>query len=187
MLIVAFSRDSQPRYQGVKLSDWLNSIKGARTSHDLTVWPVAADKAVQNIGANGLPCLVKWIGYEKAAWKSSACAGYQKWPRWLVSESLVNRLSYDPGERLGDNAVLAFRILGRDAAPAVPQLIALLRDRKRPAASHRAIICLGLIGPAARPAVPFLKEIALGSASPVALDAVIAIQNIELRDVERSF
>ena len=186
-LAIVFSWDSQPRYQGLKLSDWLVSFKGARTSSYRTVWPIEAEKAIRSIGTNGLPCLTKWVGYEKASWKVKLGAGYQKWPRWLVSKALANRLSYDHGERLGDNAVIAFRILGRDAAPSVPELIVVLRDRQRPAASRRAIICLGSIGPAARPALPYLKEIAAGSQSPAALDALMAIQNIEPRDIQKSF
>lgn len=187
ILTIALSWDTQPRYQGIKLSDCLNSIKGAGAGHYQTVWPVDAEKAVQNIGTNGLPYLVKWVGYEKPSWKNRVCARYQKWPRGLVIKPVVNRLSYDNGERLGDNAVIAFRILGRDAGPAVPGLILILRDRQKPVASRRAIVCLGCIGPAARPALPYLKAIAVGSPSPAVLDALIAIQNIDLRDVLRSF
>ena len=187
ILANAFSWDTQPRYQGIKLSDWLNSIKGAGASHYQTVWPMDAEKAVQIIGTNGLPYLVTWVGYEKPGWKNRVCARYQKWPRGLVSRPVVNGLSYDKGERLGDNAVIAFKILGRDAGPAVPGLIGILRDRQKPAASRRAIVCLGCIGPAARPALPYLREIARGSQPPAALDALMAIQNIEPRDIQRAF
>lgn len=183
VLIVAFSWDSQPGYQGIKLSDWLDSIKGGRANQYQTVWPVDAEKAIQTIGTNGLPYLMKWVGYEKAGWKVGFAAAYRKWPRWLILKPLLDRLSYDHGERLGDNAVIAFRILGRDAAPAVPQLITVLRDKQRPTASRRAVICLGSIGPPARSALPDLKEIATGAQSGAVLDALIAIQNIDLRDV----
>jgi len=187
LLSIVFSWDSQPRYQSIKLSDWLDSIRGGRARQYQTVWPIQAEQAIRNIGTNGLPYLIEWIGYEKAGWKIRAGAAYQKWPHWLVSRRLADRISYDKGERLGDDAVLAFRILGREAAPAVPQLVTILRDKQRPTASRRAITCLGSIGPAARPALPYLKQIATGSQQPAALDAMMAIQNIEVRDIQRSF
>lgn len=60
-----------------------------------------------------------------------------------------------------DSAVQSLGILSETAAPAVPQLLDIVRDRRwRSGVRAAAIEALGKIGNAARPAIPYLQELA---------------------------
>jgi len=182
VIIIAFwPEKKEPEYRGKKLSEWLHGqplfvqVPGGRNA-----WmEEQSGEAVRHIGTNALPFLVKWLRYERPAWRDKASAAYEKWPGPLFRHSMARWLSRGKPERLSDAAMVCFQFLGPDAAPAVPELIGMLKDSKAPLTSKRAVFCLGCIGPKARAAVPYLRQLARASRSDISLDATMAIYNIE--------
>src|SRR5262245_367846 len=65
MAAVLWPKEREPEYQGKKLSEWINV--GSREGPE----------AVQAIGTNALPCLVRWISYHEPRWHASAVARLQ--------------------------------------------------------------------------------------------------------------
>ncbi len=61
-IVVLSRREREPEYGGKRLSEWVDELPESRDG--------AAEKAVRNIGTNGLPFLVKWMLYETPVWKS---------------------------------------------------------------------------------------------------------------------
>ena len=175
----------EPEYNGKKLSEWLHDeplfvpIQGRQRAWMKT----QSAEAVRHIGTNALPFLVKWIRYERPAWKDKASVAYKKLPRALVITSLDSWLTCGKAEMRADAAMACFQFLGQDAAPTVPELIGMLKVSKAPATSQRAVFCLGCIGPKARAALPYLRERTKGFPSGISLDATMAIHNIEPRDM----
>ena len=62
-VVVCSSREREPEYGGKRLSEWVDRYSGE--FGDLT-WE--ADRAIRQIGTNGIPCLLKWLGYETPTW-----------------------------------------------------------------------------------------------------------------------
>jgi hypothetical protein len=114
--VVAFwPGEREPEYNGKKLSEWLNLYEEARFKEDPQKQRAGAE-AVQHIGTNALPWLVKWIEYGRPAWKDRLVRFVVKIP----SSTIIRW--YTEGDRLGFGAVMAFEVLGPKAAPAVPEL-----------------------------------------------------------------
>ena len=108
---------------------------------------------------------------------------YGHLPRPLVINSIDHWLADASAEERANESVVCFQFLGRDAAPAVPELTRLL-SASDPEIVRRAVVCLGSIGPKARAALPKLRELAKGPAGlGVGLDAAMAIHNIEGMDI----
>jgi hypothetical protein len=166
---VLWPREREPVYNGKKLSEWLaryhetpmiisstNSsntpVYGLSPNHvDMQTVPgpskeEAAD-AIRHIGTNALPCLVRWVGYERPAgkkWFSQASAKLssffrwkRRWPRHFPPENPETRAR---------RAAQAFYVLGPDAMPAAKELIRIETNTNNPAASHNAWIAMALIG-----------------------------------------
>jgi hypothetical protein len=154
VLIVAFAallgRDREPRYQGRPLHEWVNildstSNRGPNAPPQVT----AAERAVQHVGTNAIPFLLRWIVYEWQPSKSKqSIANFAfKIPfsrrlgpvsRWLYSgDSLRFRASA---------AVNAFEALGPDASPAVPELTRIATTSSDQGPAHRAVDALCGIG-----------------------------------------
>ena len=178
--VAIWPEEREPEYKGKKLSECLRILRISNTTLEAQR---EAMLAVRAIGTNAMPQLLKWLRYERPAWKDRAAAAYKKFPRALVASSLDSWLMSGKAEVRADAAMNCFQFLGPEAAPAVPELICILKDPRTPVASRRAIVCLGYIGPKARPALPFLRHLTKGFPSGVAVDATIAIHNIEPMDM----
>lgn len=82
------------------------------------------------LGTNNLPLLVKRIGYNEESDRIISC--YRKLPLWLkgnkeVTKSLLRRSTNK--KTAADEAKAVLEIVGRRAAPAVPQLVQLAREK----------------------------------------------------------
>jgi hypothetical protein len=133
-------RAKEPVYQGKELSQWVQeSINNF--GEELTYQQEAV--AIQQIGTNALPWLVRWISYEPRAWRDRAEGVANRLPgrdtvlRWLRK-----------GDDLAPGAAWGFKILGPRASPAVPDLIRLINDPHRGVSAERAMIALSEIGKA---------------------------------------
>src|ERR1039458_1932968 len=133
------SRPAEPVWQGKELSQWLTECK-SDNPRELTE---SAQKAIRAMGTNALPFLLALV----ANTDSSAKLKLRVWAgkgsiirRWIPTHYI---------SRIG--AAAGFEALGKEAAPAAPELIKLLNDEQT---EYPAALALSAIGP---PAVPLLE------------------------------
>jgi hypothetical protein len=130
---------------------------------------------VRHIGANGLPYLVRWIGYERPAWKDYLLTVTEHLPPLRRWKFLRNYLSPECAAFKVKGAVHGFEILGPIASPAVPALEKLAADPGRGESARRAISALGQIGPGA---VPALLRVASDTRTTNCWDALHEIASV---------
>jgi len=133
--LIFLSGPREPSYQGKTLSQWFeNQPKdtGARE------WWLPID-AVRAMGATALPPLVEWLQYEAS-------------PRRQQFDQVLDRIygffglhTQSRASRQCGWAVEAFLYLGPQAEPAIPALVRLMNDYKRPVIARRAAWALGCV------------------------------------------
>jgi hypothetical protein len=129
----------QPSYQGVKLRDWLDVLFPASGSSDAQ--KQMAEKAVREIGQDGLPWLIGWLRAKDGRFgKAFAQSMYA--PLLPLG---ISRL-WTPAADHKAKAVPAFRILGRAAEPAIPQLLNIATNSTDGAQWMLAVRALCAIG-----------------------------------------
>jgi len=143
----------EPRYQGRTLSYWLERreqfVKARRPS---SAGQDESQKAILTIGTNAIPWLLAWIRYEPNPVPQSIL-NRVLWSYWSTPVGNFIRYGYGSRNSRAENVVLAFDTLGTNAAPALPGLILLMKDRTHPLTSVRATMALGCLGPHAFPAL----------------------------------
>ena len=122
----------EPATRGKPLSHWLERLQAAKWSGDNEGGERTAEQAIREIGPAAVPVLLS---------KVRAKEGYRDWiaGRWnrhvlpLAPERWRPRLEMEmfPARRLHAQARDGFRLLGTNAAAAVPDLRELLRDHPR--------------------------------------------------------
>jgi hypothetical protein len=115
--------------------------------------------AIQSIGTNALPWLLKWAADDNREIGNRFLNIFEKSPRFLR----CNRIGWtiiQTSARKRSAAIVGFAILGRKAAPAVPDLVTLVQKSKSQTRILTGLYCLGVLGDAARPALPCLQRIA---------------------------
>jgi hypothetical protein len=108
VIALVWLRESEPSFQGTKLSEWVLSYQpgpGAPFSEGARV-------AIGHIGTNALPFLLRWIQYEPRAWR-------KVWERFSLP-------FFEDGSRRAEGAVAAFRVLGPRGSGAIPELVRLM-------------------------------------------------------------
>jgi hypothetical protein len=128
--VVAFwPGEREPEYNGKKLSEWLRAYElGYSNESDRRLVErdqAAAADAIQHIGTNALPWLLKRIAYNPPAWKQKMAPFTARIPSRMLAHW------YTEGERLGWDALQGFRVLGSRAAPAVPELAQMIKNGTR--------------------------------------------------------
>ena len=131
-------RESQPQYQGRSLSSWLAIYDDL----DPTTFE-QAEEAIQQIGTNALPYLLRWIQYEPPAWRTSLRDGV---PSRIWDNSSFQRLISGRAGRRAAYARDGFRILGTNAVPVLPELERLLKSNTRPMIVMNTRLALVSIG-----------------------------------------
>ena len=138
VLVVVFNREREPEYQGRRLSFWVRDLpwQDPRSGHAL------ADEAILHIGTNAIPYLVKWMQYEKPAWKAKLY-----WAANIVLNG-VNRdwEILDKQALRARGAKYAFRSLGPNAHAAVRDLNRLMTEAQSDSVSFNAASALGHLG-----------------------------------------
>lgn len=155
----------EPTYEGRALSSWMddyqNSPDGAKRGR--------AEAAIQQIGANGLPTLLRMAGAKDSALKSKLLV--------LAHKQSFIRFRFKTADYYHARATYGFGALGPAAKPTVPALIGLLQDKDRQVRASAAQ-CLSLIGPEATDAVPALIQ-ALNEEGngygPVLINSMVAL------------
>lgn len=142
----------QPKYQGVKLSRWLDQFL---LDQNQEARPDAAE-AIQRIGTNAIPILLKRIAYKDSFWRRIVG------PRF-------GRRDVPHQAQMRATAVRGFEHLGSNAVSAIPDLVRLL------GAAPECALAMGGIGPAALPQL----SSALTNANPeVRANAIAALRNL---------
>lgn len=150
--------NSEPRYNGRTLSEWLveygtaEKIGGTRETNAIT--------AICTIGSNATPFLVKWINVS-----------------YTAPERVMDLIGFGFGRpytppRLAraSRAMRAFQILGTNAAPAIPGLTTIVMQYKQlNEAAINARYALVYIGP---PGVTALSMLATNPSTPHRFETV---------------
>ena len=135
-------RDHEPTYEGRTLSHWLKTAMDNRYTGDAAMAKQATN-AVHHIGTNGLPWLVKWLDCEIPKWRDDLA---ERLPRQaFVHPRLARPLLGPDGTRLW-LGITGFEILGEEAAPALPALIALAGNWESDDRSAGVLIALAHLG-----------------------------------------
>ena len=139
-------REREPEYNGIPLSEWV-------AHYHIDGYDPQTFEAIQDIGTNALPCLVRWIQYEKPRWKTALNLLGEKLPSSIQRLPLSRWLVYDKAERRAELAVEAFRVLGSNARPARDELLrlAFAENPKAPNVQRRATYSLMSIDQPMRP------------------------------------
>lgn len=140
--------EREPEYNGVLLSEWLERFNAGRTSVDTNgVWSAsAAYHAIDQIGTNALPFLVRWIQYERPTWRQRFYDACWNLPRNIFFNRTYSRLiTLGDGNHRAELAAEGFEILGQRARPAIPELRRLARGYSRKYTASRAIGILYLL------------------------------------------
>ena len=140
----AFWPEKEPQYKGVSLSQWLEVHMPYNVRTQSKAESEAAEIAVQYIGTNAIPYFLKWIRYEPTHFRGNL-AGHPDCPAFL-SEWLLHPCNKS------DHAVEGFKILGTNAASAIPELTRLMNKNKM-FSSRQAIEALSHLGKDAAPPI----------------------------------
>ena len=137
---VAWPGEREPQYNGRRLSEWLRNQPPAPVS---PLDPNPQWTAVNAIGTNALPWLLKWVQYKPKAWRKllRSVGEMTGWPR--VQRDHNRELVYD--------AWLGFQFLGPKARAAVPELSRMLNNPRDPGSAFEAAGALGEVGVEALP------------------------------------
>jgi hypothetical protein len=146
--------EKEPEYLGVKLSEWLEMGRSKRHGRD---------RAIRAMGTNALPRLLTLMRYERPKWRTVVASTYLGLPKFVVSRNLPEGIPYGSRERAADAAVFGFQCLGHEAAPAIPELLTMLRDTNAPMTRCRAVICLADVGTNGAPAFEEIKPFLNGA------------------------
>lgn len=122
---VFLTREREPRYQGHTLGYWVEILGNEGTTNVTPAQVAQATQAVRQIGTKAIPFLLKWINYAPPPWKIRLYDMIHQMPE---SFGLLARMI--PYEEVDiDRAVRAirgFEILGKQGAPAIPELTIML-------------------------------------------------------------
>lgn len=167
------ARPSEPVYEGKSLSRWLEGhlpYTSANPPPNSPGWK-KADEALRRIGTNAIPTLLQMIRAKDPPKPVLKLLDSAK-RHHLIS------IHYRNAFQRNDEAEYAFRILGTNAAAAVPLLIQIYQDDVSPNSQRCAAKALGNIGPAAIAAVPVLLANFSHANADVRFYAVSAMFNI---------
>lgn len=156
-LVAFWQGEREPEYNGKKLSEWLEIC---RQHPALYVERLSAERAVQSIGINALPWLVKWMNYDEPAWQVKLFQSrYYRYVPKFVSYYMVKPITQHRHAEIG------FQILGRTAGPAAPELARIL-DNYAKISWAPALVALRGLGV---DAFPPLYAVATNRAKPIPL------------------
>jgi len=155
VLVWILSGPREPEYEGRKLSEWVSNLSPKSYYYSTRVETKSrsqvakeAERAIRGMGTNAVPYLVRWIRYERPAWKEKT---YQFLRKVLGKPSIGVR---DDSEMIrAEGCVVGFRALGSEAAGAIEELSQIMNDPKSPQkAAAGAAFALAALGDDALPA-----------------------------------
>lgn len=138
--IVYFAaRDTEPEYQGRSLSRWLMIYyESDRPDRDIAKRRLAA-AAIREIGTNALPRLLAWTRYEAPAWHSNISRALPRGVALRAGNSRPARSTVYRNVHRAQAAQMGFRLLGTNAAGAIPELTKISQNSTHPQTAARAV------------------------------------------------
>src|ERR1044071_6238767 len=146
--VVLWPGETEPQYQGKKLSEWLDAYKRS-SAFEPVAWAKQIDgktqQAVRNIGTNALPFLLRWIESDPWERHTERARLIARLPQRLQKIGFVERWAAAPVSYRGP---LGFMILGPQGGGAIPRLDELVRDTSpsKESVAFCAAASLGYVG-----------------------------------------
>jgi HEAT repeat protein len=114
-----------------------------------------AEAAIQAIGTNAIPLLLKWIHAEQSSGSRRLHAAINKLPSTVGPSAFLylHSLATPRDQKRALAAIVAFSVLRSQATPAVPELTRLVNDTNSPQTARYATIALAWIGTNALPSL----------------------------------
>jgi hypothetical protein len=125
--------EREPEHNGKKLSEWVKAYRlrldfdDAKTKRLIEEEQKAAEEAIRHMGTNSIPWLLRAIAYKPPVWKERLWRILDKIPI-KYTRRLYHRPDFSDFLEPRLIAVIAFEILGPEAAPAVPALTQIVKD-----------------------------------------------------------
>jgi len=138
LALVLYQRE--PRYEGVSLSEWLRISIDVNSAGDSTRDSKSASEALNAMAPEALPVLEDWLATRDSKVRKVLAALAEK-------QSLV-RIDIEHPESRRMMAVLGFRLLGSNAAPAIPRIALLIGDPELTDSALTALQGIGLVASA---------------------------------------
>ena len=148
--LVAVWLGREPRYQGRSLSNWLDTYDAILSGKLTEPGFEETRKALRHFANKGLSYYTARLAYEPPSWQVSMLKYMREAPGRLggIAEPICRfgQAHIDIRERRAKTALLAFELLGHDAASAIPGL-ERLASGANPYSAQRAISALSYLGP----------------------------------------
>jgi hypothetical protein len=112
------------------------------------------------MGTNGLPYVLEWMAYERPSWRTQVLATVKKLPKAIAGNPKLEKFVLGQGEARAEATIWAFKALGTESRPFVPELFELAHSSKNPAVTRRAEAALDNLGSDAL--LPLLAAISSG-------------------------
>lgn len=153
LFVVPVSGPREPVFEGRKLTSWLDHHVPSSAADPPYGSPgfKKAEETILRIGTNGIPTLLKMAASRDYPRPIIRLLDKARQYRWTT-----NRYHYASARH--DEAEYAFRLLGTNAASAVPGLIRIYERNISPSSRRCAAMSLGNIGRAAQAAGPVLMR-----------------------------
>jgi hypothetical protein len=144
-----------------------------------------AEDGIRHIGTNAIPFLLKWIRYDRPAWKTKLYALVHRTPRGLKLAYLVTDISQ---ERRAFGSMRALLVLGPEAHGAVRELARVMYDPKASSSAGRALTVLDalVMKTSDRRVIPALKAMLDDPNPNVRAFAAHGLRNIDRQAPEKN-
>jgi hypothetical protein len=155
----------EPSYGGRHLSNWLAllDLESSRPSEQAVC-------AVQALGTNAFPVLMRMICSTDPMWKQALIA--------LNARQPFLRVAVTPASVFRNRAIQGYIALGARAKNNVPALIHVLETESSPEVRASVAAALGGIGPGAKSAIPALLRATEDQSPDVRKESLWALANI---------
>ncbi len=161
----------EPVYNGKRLSVWLEGYDlPASVGLNEQAGRHNADEAVRNCGTNAIPTLLRMLRAKDSPFLIKLIALGRK-------QSFI-KIKYTPAYIKNEEAANGFRALAASASSAVPELIAIYKQRISERSLFNTAEAFESIGPAAIHAVPLLLQDATNTDEGICLCAIAALGGI---------
>jgi hypothetical protein len=171
---------AEPSYNGHTLSYWLDACTDPTPGLIRDDADPKAIEAITRIGTNALPTLLAHVEYKPDRAKRAMFSALSRAPmRMRLLNLLPKRLlvwmkSDDPFARVR-RAAVGFYVLGPRARPAIPVLLAMMKDQKSPDTAQCAQYAFACIGPDALPYLIAVLQDTNAANAPSRYDAAACI------------
>ncbi len=135
-LVTLIFYQREPRYEGEALSDWLITGINGISDGDPTYAQHRVSKALVAMSPQALPILMDWLETRDSKIRKVLTELLQK-------QSLV-QIRIEEAESRRMMAVFGFRLLGTNAAPAIPRLALLIEDPELGDSAFSALQSIGM-------------------------------------------